>query len=646
MTLLRHRVANTGRARVRGTLALLVRPMQMNPPWQNGGVSAIEDIALEGGTDAIAVRVNGRTLLRSLATVDARGAAAFGEHGESEITRAVAAGTLPSSDMARDPDGLAAAALRYDVDLAPGEHEDIVVAFPLGTQRADARSGRVPEAPPLDVAALLAGNPDAGVAFDRLGDTVAQGWQARFGDIGVSLPDRRLTDMLRAQGAYMLINQSGNAMQPGPRNYNRAFIRDGAATAAVLLRMKQPAVAREFLRWYTDHAVRDSGLVSPILNEDGSNWTGYGSDIEHDSQGQYIGLVADVARLDGGPESVREYLPAVKRAMRYLQVLRERTLVPGYMAGQPSPERFRGILAPSISHEGYATPAHSYWDNFFGLQGWRDGAWLADALGDERTAAWAREQDAALRASLADSIRATMRWKGEDRIPADADIGTSDPTSVSIALDPTGAQDVLPPDALQRTYARYIAEVRERDRPGALYAYTPYELRNVLTYVHLDQPQVAHELLMSIADQARPAGWHVFAEVIHSRVRFPRYLGDMPHTWIGAEYARAVYGMLMHEGADTLSLLPGAPPAWLDGEGLATRALPTAFGPLDMRARSQGDAMTLELGQGLRAGTRVHVSWPSRQRPREVLVDGRSVAGFGARGVTLPAPFRKLEARW
>ena len=67
-------------------------------------------------------------------------------------------------------------------------------------------------------------------------------------------------------------------------------------------------------------------------------------------------LVADIARLDGGPESVRGYLPKVKAALRFLQELRERTLVPGYKADQPSPEQFAGILAPSISHEGYPRP--------------------------------------------------------------------------------------------------------------------------------------------------------------------------------------------------------------------------------------------------------------------------------------------------
>jgi len=501
----------------------------------------------------------------------------------------------------------------------------------------------MPEAPALDLAGLPPA-PDA--AYDALAKRASDDWQARLGQVGLRLPDPSLVDMLRAQAAYMLINQTGPAMQPGPRNYNRSFIRDGMATSAVLLRMGESKVARDYLAWYSEHGVHANGLVSPILNDDGSVNTGFGSDIEYDSQGQYIALVADVARLDGGPESVRAYLPKVKAAMRFLQELRERTLVPGYMANQPSPERFAGILAPSISHEGYPSPTHSYWDDYWGLKGWHDGAWLAESLGDHETAAWARQQYTALHDALAASIRATMAWKGIDFIPSSADLGDGDPTGVSIALDPTGAQDVLPADALRTTFARYLQDVRKRSEPGALYAYTPYEIRNVLSYVHLDQPEAADELLQGLLHDRRPLEWQVLAEVVHSRLRFPRYLGDMPHTWIGAEYGRTLFGMLMREDDDALSLLPGTPPSWLAGDGLAVDRLPTAHGTLAVQARQHQGTLQVTLGKGLRTGTAVRVWWPSRTRPTTVRVDGRVLTDYDARGVRLNQPFRRLEAVW
>jgi hypothetical protein len=642
VTLVRHRLTNTGSTPIEGRFSLLTRPMQISPPWQNGGLSPIHAIAAESD----AVRVNERVLFHSLTPVDAQGVSAFGAHGEGEITRHAAAGTVPDQTRIEDGDGLGAAISSYDIRLAPGAHRDIVIAFALGKERIDLAAKTLPDSPALERTALLGNARDPGDAFDTLSDQVAQQWQSRFGRIGLSLPDASLVDMLRAQAAYMLINQSGDAIQPGPRNYNRSFIRDGSATAAVLLRMGGAQTARDYLRWYSDHAVHANGLVSPILNDDGSVNTGFGSDIEYDSQGQFIWLVAEVARLDGGPDSVRDYQSKVGAALKFLQELRERTLVPGYEARREAPERFRGILAPSISHEGYSTPTHSYWDDYWALKGWHDGAWLAEHWGDAATAKWAREQYALLRDSVAASIRATMQWKGSDFIPSSADSGDGDPTGVSIALDPTGQQDILPADALQRTFTRYLDDVRKRDDADALYAYTPYEMRNVLTYVHLNRPDEANELLMNLLRHRRPAEWQVLAEVVYSDLRHAIYLGDMPHTWIGSEYARALFGMLMHEGDERLSLLPGAPPSWVAGAGLSVSDLPTAYGALSMSARQEGDRLRITLGPGLRKDTGLRVSWPNRKRPAQVIVDGKPMPDYDADGIRLDRPFKELVARW
>ncbi|TLY76848.1 MAG: discoidin domain-containing protein [Gammaproteobacteria bacterium] len=644
VTFVRHRLVNTGASRVEGQLAIVVRPMQVNPPWQHGGVSPIRLVEIAGTGARSIVNVNGRALLTSLTPAMARGTASFGLHGETEITRYLAEGRVPNRLSARDEEGLAAAALIYNVHLDPGEQRDVVLAFPLGDPPADSASellgaSALNRAEPVDEA-------KPGAAFDAIARRVERQWQVRFARIGLALPDSSLVDMLRAQVAYMLINQTGPAMQAGPRNYDRSFIRDGSATAAVLLRMGLASTAREYLRWYTDHAVHENGLVSPILNDDGSVNRGFGSDLEYDSQGEFVALVVEVARLDGGAASVREYLPKVRLALEFLQQLRERTLVPGYMGASEAPERFRGIIAPSISHEGYSKPAHSYWDDYWALKGWHDGAWLAHEWGDQEMAAWALTQYAALRNSVASSIRATMQWKAVDYIPASADLGDRDPSSVSIGLDPCGQKDLLPADALSHTFVRYLDEVRERGLPGALYAYTPYEFRNVLTFVQLNRPKDGEELLGRLLTGRRPVQWQVLAEVVRSQARRPFYLGDMPHTWVGAEYARALFGMLLHEEDERLDLLPGVPRSWVAGEGLRISNLPTAFGTLSVSARQEGAVMRVVLEPGLRDNAPLQVDWPARQRPLAVTVDGRSRLDYSAEGIRLERPFRELVAQW
>ncbi|HET6339793.1 MAG TPA: discoidin domain-containing protein [Polyangiales bacterium] len=647
VTLVRYRIQNDGKRRISGELFLLVRPMQINPSWQSGGISPIHDVVLEGPPTDTGLRVNDRLLLRSLTPVGSRGTAGFGASGEGELTQWVVWGGLPTALKARDYDGLAAAYLRYPIKLAPGESRGVVIAFPLGTKRFDARTGKLPEAPPIDRDALLGSTSDAAEAFDALASQVAQQWQERVGHVSIVLPDAELVQMMRAQVAYTLINQTGPAMQPGPRNYNRAFIRDGAASAHVLLRMGLASKARDFLRWYADHAVHDNGLVSPILNDDGSVSTGFGSDIEFDAQGQFISLVADVARLDGGAQTVREYLPKVRLALRFLQQLRERTLVPGYKSDHEAPERFRGLIAPSISHEGYSVPTHSYWDDYWALKGWHDGAWLAALWGDAAMETSARAQYALLRESVAASVRATIAWKNSDTIPASADLGDIDPTSVSIALDPCDQQDLLPADALERTFDGYLENMRKRSVPGSQWRFSPYELRNVLSFVRLNRPADAIEVIDSVMRYRRPEGWQMFAEVVDSRLRHTAYVGDMPHTWIGTEYVRAIIGMLMHEADTHIELLPGVQPSWLStGSGISVADLPTAFGPLTMTARQNGNELRVVLGPGLFSDIPVKVVWPTRERPQQVWVDGQLRTDQTADGIRIERPFRELLAQW
>jgi hypothetical protein len=568
----------------------------------------------------------------------------------------VATGPLPRASEAHDEDGLAAAYLRYEIRLAPGEKRDVVLAFPLGNKPLDVHAGDLPEAPPLDLTTLRGAveargsareqsNEEAGAAFERLADQLAQLWRTRLSNVAIRLPDPSLIDMLRAQLAYMLLTQTGPAIQPGPRNYSRSFIRDGSATAEILMRMGMPEIARDYLRWYSEHALHESGLVSPILDNDGKVSRGFGADLEYDSQGQYVSFVAQIARLDGGPESVREYLPKVRLALRFLKQLRERTLVPGYLAQRDAPERFRGLIAPSISHEGYSVPTHSYWDDYWALKGWHDGAWLANALGDGHLERFARMQYHLLRDSVAASIRATIAWQKLQTIPASADRGDPDPTSVSIALDPCGQQDLLPAEALERTFTNHLAEMKRRV-PGQLWLYSPYELRNVLSFVALNRPSDAAWVLETVLRDRRPHAWQVYAEVVHSRLRHAGYIGDMPHTWIGAEYARAIIGMLLHETDERLDLLPGAPSSWLEGEGLSVTALPTAAGRLTMSARQDGPQLLIELGPGLRPQIALRVSWPSRQRPARVWVDGELRSNQTADDIRLDRPFQTLVAEW
>jgi hypothetical protein len=249
--------------------------------------------------------------------------------------------------------------------------------------------------------------------------------------------------------------------------------------------------------------------------------------------------------------------------------------------------RFKGLMPPSISHEGYSDkPAYSYWDDFWTLRGYKDAVQIAQALGDAAHAArWAGWRDE-FEADLSASVAATARHYQLDHIAGAADRGDFDATSTTMALNPAQAEDKLPPELLRGTFDRYVAEADARIKGTKAWKdYTPYELRNVSALARLGRVDDAHRLLAWFFTHQRPAGWNQWAEVVLPDARKPQFLGDMPHAWISSDYLRAALDLLAYERESTGSVVLGAglSPAWRAAGDIGVTGLSTAWGRLDYR---------------------------------------------------------------
>src|SRR4029077_12502440 len=129
------------------------------------------------------------------------------------------------------------------------------------------------------------------------------------------------------------------------------------------------------------------------------------------------------------------------------------------------------------------------------LKGLKDATDLAAALGhEELRSRWAAIRDEFAQ-DLSASLRQTIASRNIDYIPGSAELADFDPTATTIALDPAGARDLLPPRELLRTFDRYMEESRRRglhplpageargEGHPSWDAYTPYEIRTVGTFV-------------------------------------------------------------------------------------------------------------------------------------------------------------------
>ncbi len=547
-------------------LFLTIRPFQVLPPWQalnvQGGVSRIGELR----RDEEVVWVDRKRAVVPLTQPAGFGAVTFEDASLADILEH---GVLPADEAVTDPFGFASGALDFDLRLAPGAAREVAIAVPLH----DGGPAPPPRFEPAQAAALA--------------EAAERAWARSLGRVEVTLPAAamELARTLRSTLGYVLVNRDGPALRPGSRTYARSWIRDGAMEAEALLQLGHADEVREFLRWYAGFQAPD-GQIPCCVDGRGADWT-----PEHDSIGAFVYALAEYYRYTRDAGFVHELWPTVVRAIDRLTALRAERMTPAYR--EPGREAYFGLLPESISHEGYSGhPVHSYWDDFFALRGLKDAVTLALVVGDdERVGTYAGLRDQ-FRATLLASIERTMADHGIDYLPGSVELGDFDPTSTSIGIVPGGELERLPAAAVRRTYDRYWAEIEQR-RQGNWggTAYSPYELRNVATFVRLGQRARALDLLGYLMGGRRPATWNQWAEVVWIDPASPRFIGDMPHTWVGAGFVQAFRNMVAYERESDQALVLGAglDPGWVTTEpGVSVARLPTHWGSLDFSARRTG----------------------------------------------------------
>jgi len=595
------------------TLYLVARPFQVNPPWQNigvpGGIARIDTIDRVGWS----FRVNGKQTFASSPAPSTWGAAPF---DPGNVVERLRVGEVPASKHAEDRNGFASGVMAFHLKLPPSGERGVELSIALKPVRSHAPI----VAPP--------------------GAIFSDGWPrpptipSRGPDIAsFSTPD--VAQTVAAQIGYILVNRDRGAIQPGSRNYDRSWIRDGSLTSSALLRMGRPDVVKDFIEWFAPFQY-ENGKIPCCASDRGPDPV-----TENDSHGEFIYLVAEYYRYTGDRALVERMWPHVAAAVAHMDSLRGERRTPEWHA--PDKRKFYGLLLPSISHEGYANPMHSYWDDFFAYRGYVDAAYLAGALGhDHEYARFSASRDTFAH-DLAASVAAAMEEKKIAYVPGCAELGDFDATSTTIAVTPTGAADLLPEAAIRATFERYWKFFTDR-RDGKLQwdAFTPYEVRTIGSFVRLGWRDRANAALEWFMKYRNPPGWKQWAEVAYREPRAPKYIGDMPHTWVGSDFVRSVLDMLAYERDrdSSLVLAAGVPWKWISQE-LGVKEIRTLYGPLSYQLAARGDAVEVSIAAGLRIPPGGMVVIPPAHRPfRRATVNGVHTPVTKEGGVvvrTLPA---------
>lgn len=573
-TAVRYRFSNRGPEPFSGRLALAVRPVTLNPLWQYGGMSAINEAECLLQDSPVQLRVGGVARALFLTRPAAMGAAAL---ADGEIVDYLAKGEVPGALKAADAEGKVGVGVLYDLRVPAGASSDIIVSYPLHNE------SKVPD----DVVI----GPGAG--YEKIRAEQRAAWQKALEQPVVSIPEDRLIQFMKSNVGYVLLNRDGPWFKPGARNYNHSWMRDGALTGVAMLRMGKPELVSEFIRSFSGF-IGDSGWVPYMVMEDGRPVAhnpnpNSGEGQEYDSQGEYVFIVRQYYDFTRDVTLLREVYPTVARALRYAQEIRRRRMTGEYKTN-PDKQAYFGILPESNSHEGYYPAKHSYWDDFWVLKGFKDGIYLAGVLGETNDAAWMRAEESDFRKCIYDSMLKVIARSGLNNLPGCVELGDTDPTSTSVAIMACDEADNLPKPFGLNTFDVYWSNFAKRLEPNGEQTFTPYEARNADVFVRIGQRDRALAVLRYFTSQsARPFAWNHMAEVVHAKLRAPSYIGDMPHTWVGSDYINAVRSIFAFERGEALVLGAGVDPAWLTQGGVTVQNLPTQFGAVSYNFTGKGN---------------------------------------------------------
>ncbi len=601
-----YQVENRSNHEVR--LAVTVRPFQVNPPWQAfrnlGGRSPIREIHCDGA----GMTVDGRRVdaNRPPAT---NGAVTFEEGGVVDF---LSRGELPAASVVNDGSGLASAAMVWNLPAGDDVFE-VTVSVPFFNK-------------------IIA-------PADDSRDKALARWEEILAPVEWRVPSvaESAISCFRTAASHILINRDGPAIQPGPRRYTRSWVRDCVIMGAAMAKVERPHVLRDFLIWYVQFQHED-GYVPCVVDRDGVDDL-----VEHDSHGQLIWGICEAFRYEGNIDFLKSMWQPVHLAAEYLRRLRSQRMTRDF--SEPEHSDCYGLLPESASHEGYlAHPVHSYWDDFWGIRGLEAAAEVADALDHHEDAARWRDEALAFLADVVASMERVIEKNQLAYIPGSVEWADFDPTATSNAIAQLDFADDLPAGPLHQMLETYLEGFRQKHRGEIPWLnYTAYEIRIIGAFVRLGKRDEAHELLNVFLADRRPREWNQWPEITWRDPLSPGHLGDVPHTWIAAEYMLALISMVAseREATEKLVLASGLPWSWISQEqGFSVRGLMTRFGRLDFQiAVKETQCVEFTIGGSLSMppgglhvtpplppGTKIHHAICSAGHPLAIEDRGNSVA--------------------
>ena len=600
---------------------LLLRPFQVNPYYQflnmTGGAGKIFNISQNNDFQ---IKADNKLIISQIPVNQ------FGttDSGEGNIVKMIEQNYLPVAKSIYNPKGDASAYLKYTINLEAGATYQFGVKIPYHE--------KFNLSEPKD--------------FNKEFDEAVRFWDDKVNHIKFNLPKsaNQIINTLKSNLVYVLINRDNVGIQPGSRSYERSWIRDGSLTSSALLKNGIVKEVKDFTEWYASN-LYENGKVPCVVDTRGPDPV-----PENDSHGQLIYLIKEYFNFTKDTSFLIAHNKDVLKVVTYIKSLVNERLKDEYLIGSDSLRAFYGLVPESISHEGYsAKPMHSYWDDFFILKGLKDAQEIQKIIGDKENFEYVKAIRDQFQANLYNSLNHAIKYKKIDFIPGCVELGDFDATSTTVSLTPCNEFNNLPKPEIYNTFDKYYKYFSDR-RDGRINSinYTPYENRVIGSFIMLNQPDKAHELIDFFLKDQRPQGWNHWAEVVWKDYRHAGYIGDMPHTWCGSDFINSVRSMFVYENELDRSLVVGAAlyQDWIDSpSGMSVQNLPTYYGEISYSVKKEGNKYHIDISGDVKLpenGIKIQ-NFNGKKLPVKVVVNGSEITSFTNSVIQLKQIPAKIE---
>ncbi len=613
---LKYKITNNSSSQKDGKLFLMLRPYQVNPhyQWLNdpGGAGKINSLNEKDSR----IYVNDDKVIIPLEKYHSFSAVTF---DDGNIVELIKENKVLNNKSVTDDHNLASGVLEYNFNLKAGEDKVIYFAVPFYREESF-RETLTKE------------------LFEQKHKETSEFWKSEVDHIKFNLPEsaNRIVNAYKSNLAYVLINRDKVGIQPGSRSYERSWMRDGALTSSALLKSGIVTEIKDYINWYASHQY-ENGKVPCVVDKRGPDPT-----PENDSHGELIYLIREYFNFTKDTTFLRSKNDNVIKAVDYMQSLIAERTTDHYKNGNDSVRAHYGLITESISHEGYSEkPMHSYWDDFFVMKGFKDAVDIQKILENKNEYERIKKLRDNFKTNLYNSINLTMKYKKIDYIPGCVEKGDFDATSTTIALTPCNEFKNLPKPQVYNTFDRYFDYFQKRrDKKIDWVNYTPYENRLIGSFILLDQPERAHQLIDFFLDDQVPHSWNAFAEVVWKDKKHAGFIGDIPHTWVGSDFINAIRSLFVYENEYDESLVLGAAlyQDWIDApNGMSIEHLPTYYGEISYSVKKENDKYSFSIFGDVelpKNGMKIK-NFNGSKLPVKVTVNGKKIKSFTKNEITI-----------